>query len=99
MIFDLTREKTFDVVKKFYADLRENADKNCIGFLVGNKLDLVSINKPSCGVNAKAFADQNSLKYLEISARLGSSVTEALEILVKGIIKLINYFKKSINVH
>ena len=87
LVFDLTRRQTFEVVQRFLIELRQYAEPDCVGYLVGNKTDLIESNPDSRQVQqseAKAFADENKLTYIETSALSSSSVTEAFESLVEG---------------
>lgn len=55
--------------------------------LVGNKLDLVEKNEEKREVSyqeAKTFADENRLFFIETSALINLQVNEAFEDLVKG---------------
>jgi len=87
-VFDLTRRQTFEVVQRFLVELRQYAEPDCVGYLVGNKTDLIETNPNSRQVQqseAKAYAEENKLTYIETSALSSSSVTDAFENLVEGI--------------
>lgn len=87
-MFDLTRRQTFEVVQRFLVELRQYAEPDCVGYLVGNKTDLIETNPNSRQVQqseAKAYAEENKLTYIETSALSSSSVTDAFENLVEGI--------------
>ncbi len=74
-------------MQRFLYELRQLAEPDCVGYLVGNKTDLVENNPSSRQVQqneAKSFADENKLTYIETSALSSSSVTEAFERLVEG---------------
>lgn len=86
-MFDLTRRQTFDVVQRFLLEMRQYAEPDCVGYLVGNKTDLIENNPSARQVQqseAKIFADENKITYIETSALSSSSVTEAFERLVQG---------------
>jgi len=79
-VFDLTRRQTFEVVQRFLVELRQYAEPDCVGYLVGNKTDLIETNPNSRQVQqseAKAYAEENKLTYIETSALSSSSVTDA----------------------
>lgn len=40
MVYDISKQQTFENVERWLAELRENADKDIIVMLVGNKTDL-----------------------------------------------------------
>ncbi len=87
LVFDITRRESFNVVQKFLNDIRQFAEPDCVIFLIGNKLDLVQTNPSSRQVSseeAKAYASENSLVYLETSAFSNFKVSEAFEKLTES---------------
>ena len=83
----MTRRQTFDIVQRFLIELRQYAEPDCVAYLVGNKTDLIETNPDARQVlqsDAKAFAEENKLTYIETSALSSSSVSEAFESLVEG---------------
>ena len=44
LVYDITKEKTYDNVNKWLEDLKLMAEPDIVIILVGNKLDLVEIN-------------------------------------------------------
>jgi GTPase SAR1 family protein len=89
LVFDLTRRESFNVVERFISDIRQFAEPDCVIFLVGNKLDLVQTTPSSRQVSseeAKSFATENDLEYLETSAFSNFKVTEAFEKLTESIL-------------
>lgn len=44
MVYDITKDKTFENLGKWIEDLKEEADKEIIIYIIGNKLDLVERN-------------------------------------------------------
>jgi GTPase SAR1 family protein len=44
VVYDVTKDKTFDSLNKWIEDLKEQANEDIVIFLVGNKLDLVEKN-------------------------------------------------------
>jgi len=87
LVFDLASRQSFDVVQRFLHELRQFAEPDCVGYLVGNKKDLIESNFSARQIQqseAKAYAEENKLTYIETSALSSSSVTEAFESLVEG---------------
>jgi len=86
-VFDLTRKETFVILQKFLTDIRQFAEPDCVIFLIGNKLDLVQGNENLRQVSseeAKTFANENQLYYMETSACSNYKVTEAFETLIES---------------
>eukprot|EP00164_Ancoracysta_twista_P000241 GFYU01000343.1.p1 GENE.GFYU01000343.1~~GFYU01000343.1.p1 ORF type:complete len:205 (+),score=14.90 GFYU01000343.1:256-870(+) len=76
LVFDVTRRSTFNTLTNWLADARSLATQNTVIMLIGNKLDMESHREVSYD-EAKRFADDNALIYLEASAKTGQNVEEA----------------------
>lgn len=44
MVYDITKERTFENLERWIAELKQQASKNVVVFVVGNKLDLIEKN-------------------------------------------------------
>ena len=79
LIFDLTNRKTFESIPKWFKDLKKNvrlAKGDLVGFILGNKEDLVSERKVSAE-EAKKIAQEFNLEYIETSAKTGKNVEKS----------------------
>ena len=79
LIFDLTNRKTFENIPNWYKDLKKNVipqKKKLIGFILGNKEDLVSDIKVTVE-EAMTIAHEFDLEYIETSALTGKNVEES----------------------
>jgi small GTP-binding protein len=90
LIFDLTNRKSFDSVSNWFKDIQKNItpyQEKFFGFILGNKEDLEAERKVSLE-EAKQFAENLHLEYLETSAKTGKNVEESFykvaELLVKS---------------
>ena len=98
VVFDLTRKETYDHVRGWINEAKENNDK-IKTILIGNKLDLQDERKVENAV-AKQYAEKNSLKYLETSAKDGINISESFEAMInllfdgKSEEEILNEFKK-----
>ena len=78
LIFDLTNPKSYESISNWYKDVIKNIipiEDEIIGFIIGNKEDLVNKRK----INPEEpviLAKQLNLKYIEISALTGKNVEE-----------------------
>ncbi|KAK6061334.1 Ras family protein, partial [Cooperia oncophora] len=76
IVYDITNENTFECVPYWLKNIERFACDNVIKLLVGNKSDLVSGRKVSHD-DAKKFADENYLQFIETSAKSAENVEEA----------------------
>jgi small GTP-binding protein len=74
LVFDLTKRQTFAALSRWIAEIRQHTDGASVRILlVGNKADLVHIRQiPAC--EAKKFAQDNDLDFVETSALDGSNI-------------------------
>ena len=90
LVFDLTRENTFqEVKKKWYSELTQFGNKDVPFILIGNKVDLIKeIGSVVDSENAKKFAESKGSIYIETSAKTGKNVDDAFNELTE---KMIDY--------
>ena len=85
IVYDITKEQSFQSVKKWMEEVKEHAEPDIVIMLVGNKLDICEKNplerKVSCD-RAAEFAQQNALLFMETSAFTDINVRDAFETLV-----------------
>ena len=68
LVFDITNMESFQNLNKWIYDIRAHAPNNAIITLVGNKSDLEDQRVVSTEA-ALAYAEQNNINYIEVSAR------------------------------
>eukprot|EP00123_Amoebidium_parasiticum_P009002 comp19147_c0_seq1/m.21821 comp19147_c0_seq1/g.21821 ORF comp19147_c0_seq1/g.21821 comp19147_c0_seq1/m.21821 type:complete len:212 (-) comp19147_c0_seq1:586-1221(-) len=76
MVYDITRRSTFNHLSSWLTDARNLTNPNTVIVLIGNKSDLDG-NRDVTFEEAKQFADQHGLMFLETSAKTGDNVEEA----------------------
>jgi GTPase SAR1 family protein len=87
LVYDITRKSSFKALQKWLIELKQYAEPDCLISLVGNKLDLVEKDEDKREVpyqEAKNFADENKLFFIETSALVNLQVNEAFENLIEG---------------
>lgn len=85
----MTQRHTFDACARTITDLKQAAEPDCVILLVGNKIDLVENNEKARMISqeeAKQFACDNKLFYIETSAAKKYKVADAYEKLLHRIV-------------
>jgi small GTP-binding protein len=78
VVFDLTSRDSFDDIGRWLQDVRDVARSDVVTILIGNKSDLADARQVSTE-EAESFANENSMRYFETSAKTGANVDEAFE--------------------
>ena len=78
LVYDITRRETFENCEKWLRELRANADPSIVAMLVGNKCDLRHLKAVDVE-DAKDFAEDNNLAFIETSALDATNVDLAFE--------------------
>ena len=87
LIYDVTNQKSFDNVKNWVGQIRENASEKAIIYIVGNKVDDTAhrvVSKEQGEETAKEF----NLKFYEASAKEDINIAPTFQALVKDIYKV-----------
>ena len=85
LLYDITASLTFNSLSRWLQELRENADSNIVVMLVGNKCDLQELRAVSKDEGI-GFAQQETLLFIETSARDATNVNEAFTQLITEIV-------------
>ncbi|KAL3616019.1 Ras-related protein RABA5c [Castilleja foliolosa] len=84
VVYDITRNPTFESVKRWLDELNTHCDTTVAKMLVGNKCDLDNIREVSVE-DGKAFAEEEGLFFIETSALDSTNVREAFEMVIREI--------------
>ncbi|KAM0944655.1 putative small GTP-binding protein [Dioscorea sansibarensis] len=76
LVYDITRHVTFENAKRWLMEVRDHTDPNTVVMLVGNKSDLCHVVAVSTE-DGKAFAEKESLYFIETSALESTNVENA----------------------
>ena len=88
IVYDVTKRSTFEHATSWLQNIKEMAEKNCITYLVGNKVDLVDISEKNREVSieeAQKYAKENGLKFYEASALTNVRINDCFEDLLQEI--------------
>ena len=83
LVFDVTNQKTFDNIKMWVNQIKDEASSKVCVILVANKID--SEERVVSQEDAKALAKTYELKLYEASAKENINVTEAFQDLIENI--------------
>ncbi|CAH1755845.1 13127_t:CDS:10 [Entrophospora sp. SA101] len=73
LVYDITKHVTYESVNRWLGEIRDYAASDIVIMLVGNKTDLKNLRAVSTQ-EAKQFADENNLLFIETSALDTSNV-------------------------
>ena len=76
LVYDITLKESFESLNDWLNEIKKNTSKNIVKVLIGNKIDLNDKRIISFD-EAKEFADNNSMKYIETSAKTSTNVDQA----------------------
>jgi len=86
LIFDMTNPQSFASMRDWYQDYKKYTDsKVLIGYLFGNKSDLVQARKVNKSL-ANELAEELNLDYIEVSALTGKNVENSFYQITKKLI-------------
>lgn len=84
-MYDIAKFSTYKNVERWLTELRENADRNIVIMLVGNKSDLRHLREVPTE-EAKAFAEKQGLSFIETSALDSTNVEQAFQSILTGLL-------------
>ncbi|RRT44526.1 hypothetical protein B296_00055693 [Ensete ventricosum] len=89
LVYDVTRRATFENTSRWLKELRAHTDPNIVVMLIGNKSDLrhlVAVPTEDC----KAFAEKESLYFMETSALEATNVDNAFQEVLTQIYRIVS---------
>ena len=87
LLFDVTKKTSFMACKNYLEEVRNNSDKKCVIYLVGNKIDLEN-EREVTNEEAINFAKAENIKYIETSAVKNMKVNESFTSLLNNIYQI-----------
>lgn len=89
LVYDVTQVSTFRNVGRWLKELREHTDPNIVVMLIGNKSDLRHLIAVSTE-DGKAFAEEESVYFMETSALDATNVENAFTEVINQIYKVVS---------
>ena len=88
LVYDVTRRISFDDCIKWYTELKNYTDKECIICIIGNKIDIVQKNQNLREVSKEEgenFSKKNNTLFYEMSAKNYDQINRCFETLIRKI--------------
>jgi len=89
LVYDIAKHLTYENVERWLRELRDHADQNIVIMLVGNKSDLRHLRAVPTD-EAKAFAERNTLSFIETSALDSTNVETAFQNILTEIYRIVS---------
>ncbi|KAI0093736.1 GTPase [Irpex rosettiformis] len=89
LVYDISKHATYTNVTRWLKELRDHADSNIVIMLVGNKSDLKHLRAVPTD-EAKSFAAENGLSFIETSALDASNVESAFQTILTDIYRIVS---------
>ncbi|KAI4524937.1 GTPase [Schizophyllum commune] len=89
LVYDIAKHATYVNVTRWLKELRDHADSNIVIMLVGNKSDLKHLRAVPTD-EAKSFAAENNLSFIETSALDASNVESAFQTILTDIYRIVS---------
>lgn len=89
LVYDIAKHVTYENVERWLKELRDHADQNIVIMLVGNKSDLRHLRAVPVE-EARAFAEKNSLSFIEASALDSTNVETAFQQILTEIYRIVS---------
>ena len=85
LIYDITNLQSYENVKNWIAQIREEANPNVVIYLAGNKIDVVEELRMVKTEDGQKIADEFNLPFYETSAKSGINVNKIFDDLVEKV--------------
>ena len=85
LIYDVTNKQSYENVKNWLTQIKEEATPNVIIYLAGNKIDVEEDQRVITTEDGQKIADEYKLPFKETSAKNGINVNEIFQELVEKI--------------
>ncbi|KAM4664987.1 ras-related protein Rab-25 [Discoglossus pictus] len=85
LVYDITKHQSYESVDRWLKELYDHADASIVVMLVGNKSDLTDEAREVPSEEAKMYAENNGLLFIETSALDSTNVELAFETILRDI--------------
>jgi small GTP-binding protein len=85
LIYDVTNYETYENVKNWITQIKDEASQNVVIYLAGNKIDVKEENRAVKTENGQKIAEEFNLKFYETSAKNGTNINIIFDNLVEDV--------------
>jgi len=89
VVYDIAKHVTYENVERWLKELRDHADQNIVIMMVGNKSDLRHLRAVPTD-EAKAYAERQTLSFIETSALESTNVEAAFTNILTEIYRMVS---------
>ena len=93
LIYDVTNLQSYENVKNWIAQIKEEANQNVLIYLAGNKIDVSEDLRVVKTEDGKKIADEFKLPFYETSAKNGVNINKIFEELVEKVDQIYSKIK------
>ena len=93
LLYDITKISSFENIREWIQDIRQEVSPKSIIFLIGNKIDLTDQRKIS-KEQGEELAEEFKIPFFETSAKSGENVDEVFKALYEKIIEVYGYLER-----
>ena len=97
VVYDITKKDSFNNIEKWIKELKINGDEDIFIILIGNKSDLEEMREINVE-DVKKKAEELKIGYFETSAKDGSNIEHAFDVIVGEMMKNVNIIINKNNV-
>ena len=85
-MYDVTNRKSFETLGRLVTEIQNNASNDCKWIILGNKVDKEETSRQVSYAEGAEFASIHGVPFLEVSAKSGYGIEDA----VQGLVGLMN---------
>ena len=93
LLYDITKQSSFDNIREWVRDIKEEVSEKAIIFLIGNKIDIEDQRKIS-KEKGEELAEEFKIPFFEASAKSGKNVDEVFKALYNKICEIYGDLEK-----
>ena len=86
-VYAINNRNSFNSIPKWVDEVKKQTDKNTKFLLVGNKYDLAEERRTVTEEEAKQYAENNGMKFFEVSAKTGDGINDMFNYIISELLK------------
>ena len=86
-VYDINTRDSFNSILKYWVEDVKKQNKDAKFLLVGNKCDLKEDKRQVTKEEAKKYAEDNNMKFIEVSAKTGEGINDMFNYIISELLK------------